>query len=817
MNLKKAQRRKPLPVKELRWMCNPKIFDFQSTEELEPIEGILGQDRALKALKLGVNLKSSGYNIYISGLTGTGKASTVKKILETVSSTTPELKDFAYVNNFNDSDKPTLLVFKQGEAKRFKDEISGLIIFLKEQIPLLLEGQQFQSKKNKIIQEYELKEKNLFQKFESKLQKDGFTIGQMQVGEVKRPELLPVINDKAIPVFQLDELVVQQVISKDEAEKLKEKYSLFRKEMAEIYKKGLKINQEFQQKLNELEKNEVELLVNGVMNAFREKYEDEKILNYLQQIEDNILQNLFMFKTPKGETDIDTSDFFRQFVVNIILDNSNVKTVPTIIETAPTYTNIFGTIEKISDGRGGWYADFTKIKAGSLLRASGGFLVLNVNHVFEEPGVWRTLKRVLTYKKLDILDAPSYFQFSPSSLKPEPIDIDTKVILVGSNYAYSILTGYEDDFKKIFKVKAEFDYEIERTGENMVEYARVIKKLIKEENLLEFDKSAIAYLLELSARYAGKKNKLSSRFSMISDFAREANYWAMDAGAKTVSVSHVQIAFTERENRHALGDEKLTSMIKEGDILIDTKGKKVGEINGLAVYGSDLYSFGKPTKITSAVSLGNGSIINVEREAGMSGKTYDKGVLIIGGYFRETFGQNIPLSFSATLVFEQSYGLIDGDSASAAEIIVLLSTLSGIPINQEMAVTGSVNQKGDIQTIGGVNEKIEGFFKICKLKGFTGNQGVVIPHGNIQDLMLSEEVISAVKNKKFKIFAVKRIEEAVELMTGVKAGKKDSKGHFESGTLYHTVENRLKKMHSKAKPTPKKNDNDEKNKNNKKK
>ena len=803
MPIKKAVLPQPLKTNDLRWFCNPQVFDFESTGEIEPIESIIGQDRALRAIKLGVNLRSPGYNIFIAGLSGTGKATAVKKMLESISAACPLLNDYAYVNNFNDPDSPILLTFPQGQAKDFKKEVSGLIQFLKEKIPQQLESQTFVSKREKILGEYGKKEKELLTLFQKKIKKDGFTLGSVQVGETARPEILPVIQDKPIPVQQLDKVIQEGTITKDKAESIVQKYNEYQLELVNLFKKGLKLSQKLQVESLDLEREEVDVLVKGSLAAFYEKYPDEKISFYLRQVEESILENLQIFKGQKPESEETQEgfviDYLREYEVNIILDNSNTNECPVVVEITPTCTNLFGTIEKVSDGRGGWYADFTRIKAGSLLKANGGFLVLNVPHIFEEPGVWKTLKRILTFRKLEIQDSYNFFQFQPSILKPEPINVDLKVILIGSNYIYSMLAEYEDDFKKIFKVKADFDYEVKRTGEIIDAYARVIKKTIKEENLLEFDKTAIAYLLELAARYAGQKDKLTTRFSVLADLVREAHYWAREENAKVVSAPLVKKAYEMAKDRHALYEEKLFEMIREKTILIDTAGEKIGQINGLAVYGSDFYSFGKPTRITASVSIGNGAIINVEREAGMSGKTYDKGVLIISGYFKEMFRQQFPLSFSANLVFEQSYGMIDGDSASAAEIFALLSNLSGLPIKQSFAVTGSVNQKGEIQPIGGVNEKVEGFYSICKMSGFTKTQGVILPIQNVKDLMISEEIIESVKKKEFFLYAISKIDEGIALLTGVKAGGKNKTGTYERDTVFGLVQQRLKEMYKKGK------------------
>jgi ATP-dependent Lon protease len=458
---------------------------------------------------------------------------------------------------------------------------------------------------------------------------------------------------------------------------------------------------------------------------------------------------------------------------------------------------LFGAIERVTDGRGGSYSDFTNIKAGSLLRANGGYIVLNVMHLFEEIGVWKTLKRVLTYNKLEFQEPPTLFQLSSITLNPEPIEINVKVILIGSQHIYSLLTGYEYDFKKMFKVKADFDYEIKRSDKVLTEYARVIKKLIKEEDLKEFDKSAIAHLLEIAAVFAGQKSKLTTRFSKIADLAREANFWATDDGFDIVSAAHVDKAYKNAVNRHGMLESKISEMYEDGTFLMDTKGERIGQVNGLAVYEADFYAFGRPARITATVSLGSGNIINVEREAGMSGRYLTKGVLIISGYFKETFGQDIPLAFNANLVFEQSYGMVDGDSASCAEIFALLSTLSGLPLKQGIAVTGSLNQKGDVQPIGGVNEKIEGFFEICKEHGLTGKQGVVIPIQNVKELMLKDEVVEAVRQKKFHIYSITRVEEGIEILTGVKAGDKTAKG-YEKNSVFDLVEQKLKEMYKKS-------------------
>jgi ATP-dependent Lon protease len=798
MTLQKSKKYSELLADELKWTCNPKDLDFDTSKDLKPMEGILGQERAVKALQIGVSMKSHGYNIFITGLSGTGKFSTVKRMLETINPECDQLFDYAYVNNFEDEDRPVLLKFAAGEAGKFKKELAATIKFLQENIPSVMESDYFIKRKKKIVNEYTDSQQNLIGNFEQKLAKENFALGQLKIGEMVRPEILYVFEDQTYFISQLEELIAKNKITKQKSQTIINRYTDFQEELQIVFRKSLQLNQSFKEKIKNLETSVVKDILQASFSDLKEQFKEEKVQKFIDDVIENILQNLEVFqgsKPTKEETSTGIIvDYLKEYEVNIILDNSKLTSCPVIVETSPTYTNLFGTIEKYSDGNGNWLADFTRIKAGSLLRANGGYIIINAMDAFYEPGVWRVLKRVLLYGILEIQDLSNYFYASPSALKPEPIEINTKVIFIGNNYIYSILSENEDDFNKIFKIKAEFDYEIKKNDRIISDYAKVIKKLIQDEKHLEFDSGAIAKLIEYGARYAGEKNKLTTRFAYIGDLIREACFWARDVNSRIVTAYNVDQAFESSRERHAMYEDKFSEMINDGTILIDTEGERIGQINGLAVYGSNHLSFGKPTRITASVSLGNGNIINVEREAGLSGSTHNKGVLIISGYFRETFGKKFPLSFSASLVFEQGYGMIDGDSASVTEICALISCISEIPIKQSFAITGSVNQKGDIQPIGGVNEKIEGFFDVCNSRGLTGKQGVIIPQQNVKDLMLKDSVIKAVKEKKFHIYAVSRVEEALELLTGFKAGKRNQNGNFEMNTLFYLVEKKLKEM-----------------------
>jgi ATP-dependent Lon protease len=798
----KARKHQALASSKLKWTCDTNCFEFETTDTLTPIEGIVGQHRAIKALKIGIDIESPGYNIFITGLSGTGKQTSIKKLLqEFLPKKKIKLNDYVYVNNFRDNDHPSLLVFSAGDGRKFKIDLKEAIKFLQENIPQILEKEPFLSQRKKLVSELGKLQQTIMSNFEKKLKKHNLTLGQLKTEEVTRPEIFAVIDEKPVYIQQLEEYVTSKKITRKKADTLVKKYTEYQDELYSVFKESLKLNQKFQAKLSDLEIKAVQSLMSASFDELKNKYKLKKVRKYIDKIAEDILDNLDSFKVGTGQEE-DPQQSHKKYDVNLLLDNSNIKEVPVIIETSPTFPNLFGAIEKVNDGSGVWYSDFTKIKAGSILRANGGFIVINALDAISEPGVWKTLKRVLQYGKLEIQDFSSLYQVSSSTLKPEPIEINCKVILIGNNYAYSLLSEYEDDFGKIFKIKSEFDYEMTRSEEALLEYAKVVKKLVSQEKLLEFDKSAIGKIVEYGARYAGDQNKLTTRFAYIADIAREANFWAKDVGDKLVTKDHIIKSYDSAFERHSLYDIKLKEMFTNNTYLLDTEGSRVGQINGLAVYGSDYYSFGKPARITASVGLGNGSIINVEREAGLSGSSHNKGMLIITGYFREKFGKRFPLSFTASLVFEQGYGRIDGDSASVTEICALLSAISEIPIKQSFAITGSVNQKGDIQPIGGLNEKIEGYFDLCNERGLDKKQGVIIPIQNVKDLMLKDEVINAVKKKLFNIYPITTVDEAIELLTGVRAGRLQKNCRYQPHTVYGEVEKHLREMKMRLKPQP---------------
>jgi ATP-dependent Lon protease len=546
--------------------------------------------------------------------------------------------------------------------------------------------------------------------------------------------------------------------------------------------------------------------VKDSISDIKEKFNYEKVQQYLDEVQEDILANLGRFRekeeTPPpipGLVIPQMVDSFSEYQVNVLVDNSETKGAPVIVETTPNYRNLFGTIERVVERSGIWKTDFLHIKAGSFLRANGGYLIFNALDALMEAWVWPALKRTLKNQIIEIQTYDPFYFFSTSALKPEPIECNTKVIMIGETQIYYILYSLDDDFKKIFKIKADFDSVMNKEDEKIQQYASFIRKICDEDKLRPFDNTGIAAVVEYGVRITGRQKKLSTRFYLIADLLREANYWAEKDGSDVVTEKHVDQAIEKKIHRVNLIEEKIQEMIDDGTILIDSDGMVVGQVNGLSVYNLGDYMFGKPSRITAKTSMGKAGIINIEREVEMSGPIHNKGVYILSGYLRSKYAQDKPITMSASVCFEQSYSGVEGDSASSTELYALLSSLSGLPLRQDIAVTGSVNQKGEIQPIGGVNEKIEGFFEVCKAKGLTGKQGVMIPHLNVDDLMLRKDVVEAVKDGKFHVYPVKTIDQGVEILTGFEAGEESGDGRFKEGTVNGLVDKKLRELGTKIK------------------
>jgi ATP-dependent Lon protease len=694
-----------------------------------------------------------------------------------------------------------------GQGNAFKKEMETLIETLKKKIPLIFENETYLNKKKEAVEKYRNKQAEMFREFEKRVNKEGFALVQIQMGPYSRPGILPVVEGNPVNIEQLETMVEEDKFSKEELEKVKEKQAGLINELENIFKETRKSEKEVKEELTALDNEVISPAVKDMISDIKEKFDDEKVHRYLDEVQEDILANLNRFREKEeapapplpGLVLPQPVDTFSEYQVNVLVDNSETKGPPVIVETTPNYRNLFGTLERVIERSGIWKTDFSHIKAGSFLRANGGYLIFNALDALIEPGVWPALKRTLKNQIIEIQTYDPFYFFSTSALKPEPIECNTKVIMIGEAQIYYLLYSLDEDFKKIFKIKADFDSVTNKDTEKIQQYASLIRKICDEEKLKPFDRTGIAGVVEYGVRMAGRQKKLSTRFDLIADLLREANYWAVKDGSDVVGERHVDKAIEKKIYRVNLIEEKIQEMIDDGTIMIDSDGAVIGQVNGLSVYSFGDHAFGKPSRITAKTSMGKAGIINIEREVEMSGPIHNKGVYILAGYLRDQYAQDKPITMSASICFEQSYSGVEGDSASSTELYALLSSLSGLPLRQDIAVTGSVNQKGEVQPIGGVNEKIEGFFDVCKAKGLTGKQGVMIPHLNVGDLMLRKDVIEAVKEGKFHIYPVKSINQGIEILTGVEGGESLDGGKFKEGTVNDLVDKKLRELGIKIK------------------
>ncbi len=794
-----------LSLEELSWSGPAAGIIKNTTADVEPHEEIVGQDRAVKAIRRGLAMKGSGYNIFVAGSNGTGRTATVLKLLDEFNVDGPIPHDLCYVNNFKNRDQPRLLDLAAGRGIVLKEQMSDLIGSLKKKIPAIFESEEFQSARNEIINRHMGSQKALFKNFENKVSAENFMMVQVQVGPFTRPDLAPVIVGNPMKIEQLEALVEEGKFSAEELERIKAKYKELSQEMEKIFKTARDIDKTIQEDLEELAKHWIQPMLKDLMYPIQEKHPEESVKTYLEEIETDIMNHLERFRprivpTPTGgETPgppmIVPPDptQFADYEVNLLIDNSETTKPPVVIENTPTFRNLFGTVERVMDRSGMWLSDYRQIKAGSFLKANGGYLVLNARDFLIEVGVWPALKRSLRDQVLEIQTDPFSFLFT-TALKPEKIPIKVRVIVVGDPEIYELLHWYDEDFRKTFKIKADFDLTMPNDETNLAKLVGFVARICADEELLACDPSGVEAIARLATRWAGRKKKLTARFELIADLLREADFRAREADSSVIAASHVEVANADRIERLNMMEDKIQEYIEDGILMIDTTGERVGQINGLSVYSFPEFSFGRPSRITVKTSMGKLGIINIEREAELSGQSYNKGVLILSGFLRARFAQDKPLNLTASITFEQSYTGVDGDSASSTELYGLLSELSQKPIDQGIAVTGSVNQHGDVQPIGGVNQKIEGFFKVCRAQGLTGNQGVMIPRRNMGDLVLHTDVLEAAKNGQFHIWAVDHVDEGIEILTGVPAGERDADGNYPEGTINYLVDQRLEEL-----------------------
>ena len=779
-----------LSYKDLRVVCNPNVFDFETTESLEPIVSGIGQDRGIKALEFGINVSVKGYNIYLEGPSGVGKTMYTKNYLDTISKKKKTPPDWCYIYNFEKPNEPIAVSFPAGQGKEFALAMDNFIKDIKKDIKNTFNNEEFEKEKTLIRQEFENKKNSLMEKLNKEALKYGFFVKTAQNGIY----MMPVVNGKTIEEEEFDKL--DENIKKE----FEDKSTIVQEQIIQVISEIKAIEKNADKKIEEWQSNIALLTINVHINNIKSQFKrNKKITKFLADIKTDILKNISLFMmddTAEPKTNVPKPDSpapWLNYRVNLFVDNSNLEGSPVIMDSNYSYHNIFGSLE-YENYYGSLKTDYTMLKPGLLHYANGGYIIFQAEDLVSNGLCYETLKKALKVKALSIENASDQrSSMVMVSLKPEPIPLDIKVLLVGTSNVYHTLLSLDNDFRKLFKIKVEFEEDAPRNLENMQKLARFAHGFCEKEQLPHLDKSGMARLIDYSTALTDDKEKLSTKFNDMSQIIGEAATWAKIAKSKVISSEHIEKALKEQIERVKKYDTKYLEMIKDNTLLINTSDSVVGQINGLTVMTIGDYTFGKPAKITANTYMGKTGVVNIEREVDLSGSSHSKGILILTGYLGEKFAQDFPLCLTASLCFEQLYNGVDGDSASSTELYAILSSLSEIPINQSIAVTGSVNQKGEIQPIGGVNEKIEGFYQICAERGLDGSHGVMIPIQNVRNLHLPENIVQSVKQGLFHIYSVSTIDEGIEVLTGVPAGKKDKNGNFPVGTVNYLVYEKLKK------------------------
>ena len=781
-----------LPIEKLRnnYLQDNELEFCETSLDVPPLHGIIGQDRAVRSMEFGLGMKVPGYNIFVVGPPGTGKSTYVQTMVTQLAEKGEKPDDWCYIYNFSDRDKPIAVSLPAGQGRVFRDDMDELIEDLRIIIPKAFEGPDYEQQKEDILNSVQEKVDGFFHKIEKEAFEAGFGVLQSP----GRVVFVPLRNGKQMMPEDYEKL------SEAARADIDEKMHRLEKSLAETIRGTRNLEKEASKQMRELEQQIARFTTEPLIMKLKGKYADSpKILDYLEKTVADIAENHIIFKiveaqqpkNPMQELE-DDGDPFIKYKVNLFVNNEAGKGAPAIIDPVTNYYDIFGKIEYKSQFMF-TTTNFTMVKPGAIHQANGGYLVLQAKDILFSPFAWETLKKVLKHQQALIENIGEQYRYVPTlTLKPEPIPLDVKIILIGSPIFYQILTT-DEDFRKLFKVKVDFDIEMDRNAENVRKYASFISSVCQEAGILQFDRSGLGKVVEYGSRLAGNQHKLSTQFNEITEIVYEAMVIAKSEGAALVSGEHVIKTLAERKYRANRIEEKFQEMILKDKIMIDTQDAVVGQVNGLAVVQMEEYAFGYPTRITARTYVGSNGVTNIERETKMSGSSHSKGVLTLGGYLGGKFAQEKPLALSAQITFEQNYGGIDGDSASSTELYALLSSLADVPLKQNLAVTGSINQLGEIQPIGGATEKIEGFFDLCRAKGLTGEQGVIIPAQNVDDLMLKEEIVAAVQENKFHIYSVRTVEEGVELLSGIPAGTLDAEGKYTEGSVFRKVQQKLEK------------------------
>ena len=780
---------------KLRWECDLESLGVNSTAEIQQLhEKVIAQDRAVSALKFGMKMKGTDYNIFVAGGSRTGLTYLTRSFLEDAAKTEAGPSDWCYVHNFHDPDKPKAISLARGSAQQFADDMEDVIGQIRSQIPEVFESDDYRHRREEAQRTFSVERNKIIGELDSTVTQAGFILNMSQAG------MMIVPGKDGQPITEED----LKGLSDEDKEALRAKSEHLQDEMNDTVVKIRKLERELKERLKELDKRVALHAVGFFLDELQEKYaENRSVLDYLRDAKTDIIKNLDDFKqieqppspfpTPSNEPD------FTRYKVNVFIDNTSVEGAPVVYEVNPTYPNLFGAMERKAVF-GALFTDFTMIRPGSIHKANGGYLVIQARDLLKWFISWEALKRALKNREIMIEDPSEMYGFiTTKGMKPEPIPLQVKIILIGEPYIYHLLYQNDEQFEKLFKVKAHLDDKVDRTSEAVLNYAAFAGRVVQETGIRHVDGSGLARLIEYGVEIAGRQKKLTLKMALLRDILREADYWAEMDQADMVSRQHVDEAIRHKKTRSSLPEENMREFLLDGYINIETSGTRVGQINGLSVYDLGDHSFGVPTRITASISLGRQGLIDIDRESKLSGSIHTKGVLIMEGYLRGRYAADRPLTLAASLVFEQSYGQVDGDSASAAELFALLSSISGVGLKQSLAITGAISQQGEIQPIGGAKEKIEGYFEICQAKGLTGEHGVIIPAANVPDLMLKGQVIEAVKNGLFKVYAVRHADEALEILTGLEAGQQQEDGFFPENTFNRAVQDKLAELAEKAK------------------
>ena len=783
-----------VPIERLTRVCDPDTLGFETSSEISPLEGAIAQDRAMSALELGLGIEADGFNIFVSGAPGTGRNTALREILGRVAVGKPNPPDWGYLYNFQDTTQPIPVALPCGEMRVFARDMNELIETCRAEIPAAFENDDYSHRIQQVLEEVQRERQSITQRIEGEARARGFTLSITQVGMTPVP-LHP--EGRALTQEEFGRL------PREAQDEVRSRSEALQHRITHAMSEFRRLNKESAARSRNVDVELVRFTLKPIIDELQDKYaEHRELVAYLDEVEADMALNVQAFKpaedgeTPQqaGNVDNPRDDFFTRYRVNDIVDNTLCDGAPIVFEQNPTYYNLFGRIDYRAR-MGAMATDHMMIKSGAIHRANGGYLALQANDLLANPLSWDTLKRTLRSGEIRVENIGELNSaFPTSSMRPRPIPLRAKIILVGGAPILQLLMNTDPDFGRYFKVTAEFDTVMERTPQNVEKYAAFMSGQVSEKGMRIFDKTAVASIVDYSSRMTQDQEKLTTRFMRISDIMTEANYWSGKRGSDRVTSKHVQEAIQQRRYRASLVEDQVLESIEKDSVHISTKGCAVGQVNGLAVYFSGERIFGRPSRITARVSVGRGQVVNVERETRMSGRIHNKGFMIIRGYLNGKYGGQRPLSMSASLTFEQTYSNVDGDSASSTELYALLSALSEVPIRQGIAVTGSVNQNGEVQAIGGATHKIEGFFDVCKAKGITGEQGVIIPKANIRNLMLRSEVVEAVRSGAFRIYAVSSIDEGIEVLTGIEAGEKDEDGKYAEGTIHFMVERRLEEM-----------------------